>query len=92
MAARTRQATSQGYYHFLCSISYTLFLQGMFAGEVGVPRLLKLFDKYKIKTTWFVPGTRRSKFTFSYLNRLTGHSLETFPEQMKAVRDAGHEL
>ena len=28
----------------------------MYAGEVGVPRLLKLFDKYKIKTTWFIPG------------------------------------
>ncbi|CAA7265224.1 unnamed protein product [Cyclocybe aegerita] len=50
--------------------------RGMYAGEVGVPRLLKLFDKYKIKTTWFIPG----------------HSLETFPEQMKAVRDAGHEI
>lgn len=31
-------------------------IQGMYAGEVGVPRLLKLFDKYKIKTTWFIPG------------------------------------
>ncbi|KAF9235749.1 glycoside hydrolase/deacetylase [Melanogaster broomeanus] len=50
--------------------------RGMFAGEVGVPRLLKLFKKYGIKTTWFIPG----------------HSLETFPEQMAAVRDAGHEL
>jgi len=50
--------------------------RGMYAGEVGVPRLLKLFKKYAIKTTWFIPG----------------HSLETFPEQMKAVRDAGHEL
>jgi peptidoglycan/xylan/chitin deacetylase (PgdA/CDA1 family) len=48
----------------------------MYAGEVGVPRLLKLFKKYGIKTTWFIPG----------------HSLETFPEEMKAVRDAGHEL
>ncbi|PFH48639.1 hypothetical protein AMATHDRAFT_149429 [Amanita thiersii Skay4041] len=50
--------------------------RGMFAGEVGVPRLLKLFNKYNIKTTWFIPG----------------HSLETFPETMKAVRDAGHEI
>jgi peptidoglycan/xylan/chitin deacetylase (PgdA/CDA1 family) len=29
----------------------------MYAGEVGVPRLLKLFEKYGIKTTWFIPGT-----------------------------------
>lgn len=50
--------------------------RGLFAGEVGSPRLLKLFDKYNIKTTWFVPG----------------HSIETFPEQMKMVVDAGHEI
>ncbi|KAH9854850.1 glycoside hydrolase/deacetylase [Lenzites betulinus] len=50
--------------------------RGLYAGEVGVPRLLKLFAKYNIKTTWFIPG----------------HSLETFPEQMAAVRDAGHEI
>lgn len=31
--------------------------QGMYAGEVGVPRLLKLFKKYNITTTWFIPGT-----------------------------------
>lgn len=50
--------------------------RGMFAGEVGSMRLLKLFDKLGIKTTWFIPG----------------HSIETFPEQMKAVADAGHEI
>jgi peptidoglycan/xylan/chitin deacetylase (PgdA/CDA1 family) len=50
--------------------------RGLFAGTVGTQRLLKLFDKYKIKTTWFIPG----------------HSLETFPEDMAAVRDAGHEI
>lgn len=48
----------------------------MYAGEVGTPRLLKLFKKYDIKTTWFIPG----------------HSLETFPKEMATVRDAGHEL
>jgi peptidoglycan/xylan/chitin deacetylase (PgdA/CDA1 family) len=50
--------------------------RGMFAGEVGVPRLVRLFDKYGMKTTWFVPG----------------HSIETFPDQMKLVVDAGHEI
>lgn len=50
--------------------------RGMFAGEVGSLRLLKLFDRWGIKTTWFVPG----------------HSAETFPDQMKAVADAGHEI
>jgi peptidoglycan/xylan/chitin deacetylase (PgdA/CDA1 family) len=50
--------------------------RGMFAGEVGTPRLLKLFDKYGMKVTWFIPG----------------HSIETFPEQMKMVAEAGHEI
>ena len=50
--------------------------RGLFAGEIGTPRLLKLFDKYHLKTTWFIPG----------------HSLETFPEQMRMVVEAGHEI
>ena len=43
-----------------CDIS-----RGLFAGEVGVPRLVQLFDRLNVKTTWFIPG----------------HSIETFPEQ-----------
>ncbi|GAA7402454.1 polysaccharide deacetylase [Helicobacter pylori] len=50
--------------------------RGLFAGEVGIPRLLKLFKKYYLPATWFVPG----------------HSIETFPEQMKMIVDAGHEV
>jgi peptidoglycan/xylan/chitin deacetylase (PgdA/CDA1 family) len=50
--------------------------RGIFAGEVGVPRLLDLFKKYDLTTTWFIPG----------------HSIETFPSQCQAVADAGHEI
>ncbi|TDE40344.1 polysaccharide deacetylase family protein [Antarcticimicrobium sediminis] len=50
--------------------------RGIFAGEVGSMRLLDLFDKFGITTTWFVPG----------------HSAETFPEQMKEVAKRGHEI
>lgn len=50
--------------------------RGLFAGEVGVPRLLKLFERFSMETTWFVPG----------------HSIETFPEQFQAIVDAGHEV
>lgn len=50
--------------------------RGLFAGEVGVPRLVDLFKRFGIQTTWFVPG----------------HSIETFPDQLKAVVDAGHEI
>lgn len=37
---------------------------GLWAGTIGTRRLLKLFEKYNIKASWFIPG----------------HSLETFPE------------
>jgi peptidoglycan-N-acetylglucosamine deacetylase len=50
--------------------------RGLFAGEIGSPRLLKMFDKYGLRTTWFIPG----------------HSIETFPRQMQMVADAGHEI
>ena len=50
--------------------------RGLFAGEIGSPRLLKLFDHYGLRTTWFIPG----------------HSIETFPRQMQMVADAGHEI
>ena len=50
--------------------------RGLFAGEIGSPRLLKLFDQQGIRTTWFIPG----------------HSLETFPAQMAMAADAGHEI
>ena len=50
--------------------------RGMFAGEVGTPRLVNLFKRLGVKTTWFIPG----------------HSIETFPEQTAMVVDAGHEI
>ncbi|MDE6959141.1 MAG: polysaccharide deacetylase, partial [Helicobacter apodemus] len=48
----------------------------LFSGEVLIPRILNLFKKYNLNTTWFAPG----------------HSIETFPEQMKMIVDAGHEI
>ncbi len=54
-----------------CDIS-----RGLFAGEVGVPRMVRLFDKFGIRTSWFIPG----------------HSIETFPDECKLVADAGHEI
>jgi peptidoglycan-N-acetylglucosamine deacetylase len=50
--------------------------RGLFAGEVGVPRLLTLFERHNLRTTFFVPG----------------HSLETFPDSTKMIVDAGHEI
>jgi peptidoglycan/xylan/chitin deacetylase (PgdA/CDA1 family) len=50
--------------------------RGMFAGEVGTPRLLELFRRNDLRTTWFIPG----------------HSIETFPDQTRMVVDGGHEV
>jgi peptidoglycan/xylan/chitin deacetylase (PgdA/CDA1 family) len=54
-----------------CDIS-----RGLFSGEVGGPRLIRLFEKYGLPATWFVPG----------------HSIETFPELTQMIVDAGHEI
>jgi peptidoglycan-N-acetylglucosamine deacetylase len=50
--------------------------RGVFSGEIGTPRLLQLFDKFKIRASWCIPG----------------HSIETFPKQTKAIAAAGHEI
>ena len=50
--------------------------RGIFAGEVGTPRLLRLFDRLGIKTTWFIPR----------------HSIDTFPRETAMIVDAGHEI
>ncbi|KAJ5376291.1 hypothetical protein N7509_013177 [Penicillium cosmopolitanum] len=50
--------------------------RGVFGATVGIDRILKLFNKYGIKGTWFVPG----------------HSVESFTSQLKKVRDTGHEI
>lgn len=50
--------------------------RGIFGATVGIDRLLKLWEKYDIKTSWFVPA----------------HSIESFPKQIAKIRDAGHEI
>ena len=50
--------------------------RGVFASEVGNIRLLNLFKKYKLKTTFFIPG----------------HSIESFPDQVKRIAAEGHEI
>lgn len=62
---------SYGGENSVCDVS-----RGFFAGEVGAPRLLRLFASRNIKTTWFIPG----------------HSIESFPQVCEAVALAGHEV
>ncbi len=50
--------------------------RGEFGAEVGVPRLLDLFDRYDIKATFCTPS----------------HTMMTFPDRMHDILDAGHEV
>jgi peptidoglycan-N-acetylglucosamine deacetylase len=50
--------------------------RGVFATEVGIPRLLRLFRKYELPSTFFIPG----------------HSLESFPKEMEMILRDGHEI
>jgi peptidoglycan/xylan/chitin deacetylase (PgdA/CDA1 family) len=50
--------------------------RGEFGAEVAAQRLLKLFARHQIKTTWCIPG----------------HTADTFPDPCREVRDAGHEI
>jgi peptidoglycan/xylan/chitin deacetylase (PgdA/CDA1 family) len=45
-------------------------------GPMASERILALVKKYRIPTTWFIPG----------------HTLETYPDHCKRVFDAGHEI
>jgi len=65
-----------------------------------------MFEKYNIKTTWFVSESSSSSSTSlaatvspSVLqhrrltkNQIPGHSLETFPEECRMIAEAGHEI
>ncbi len=44
--------------------------------RTGVPRILRLLDRQGIKATFFVPG----------------YSAERWPEAVRSIRDAGHEI
>ncbi|KAL9091447.1 MAG: hypothetical protein Q9165_004833 [Trypethelium subeluteriae] len=50
--------------------------RGIYGATVGIDRLLKLWEKYNIKATWFTPA----------------HTLDSFPKQIAKIRDAGHEI
>jgi peptidoglycan-N-acetylglucosamine deacetylase len=50
--------------------------RGEFGAEVGAPRLLDLFERLSIPTTWFIPG----------------HSADTYPAVAARAAAAGHEI
>lgn len=54
------------------------YSSGRFAGNVGVPRLLKLFRNY---------GIASSVTLF-----ISGHSMESFPRERKMIVESGAEI
>jgi peptidoglycan/xylan/chitin deacetylase (PgdA/CDA1 family) len=50
--------------------------RGEFGAKVGVPRLLDLYERFDIKTTWFTPG----------------HTVDTFTEECELIAAKGHEF
>ena len=54
------------------------YSSGHFAGNVGIPHLLKPFRKYGIASsvTWFI----------------LGHSMESFPKETRMIVDSGAEI
>jgi peptidoglycan/xylan/chitin deacetylase (PgdA/CDA1 family) len=50
--------------------------RGEFGATTGAPRLLDLFDRLAIETTWFVPG----------------HTADTWPEVTSEISVRGHEI
>lgn len=45
-------------------------------GKVGTARILDLLDRYRLPASWFIPG----------------HTAETYPDSVRRIADAGHEL
>lgn len=50
--------------------------RGEFGADVAAPRLLALLGKYRVPSSWYVPG----------------HTLDTYPDPCRRVFDAGHEI
>lgn len=50
--------------------------QGRYGPETGLPRILKLLDKYGIRATFFIPG-----FT-----------VQQYPEKVRDIHERGHEI
>jgi peptidoglycan-N-acetylglucosamine deacetylase len=56
--------------------SATPLSRGEFGADVATPRILELLKKYRIHSSWYIPG----------------HTLETYPDRCQQVFDAGHEI
>lgn len=58
------------------SVSQSHMSRGEFGAEVAVPRLLELYARYDIRTTWCIPT----------------HTIHTFRAAVDSIVEAGHEV
>jgi len=56
--------------------SPAMLARGEYGARVGVPRLLELLKRFDIAATFFIPG----------------HTVESFPAEVDAILQAGHEV
>jgi len=56
--------------------SATPVSRGEFGADVAAPRILELLKKYRIPSSWYIPG----------------HTLETYPDRCRQVHEDGHEI
>lgn len=56
--------------------THAVLARGEYGAEVGVPRVLQAFERFGMTSTWGIPG----------------HSMMTWPDLCRRVRDAGHEI
>ena len=56
--------------------SATPVSRGEFGADVAAPRILELLKKYRIPSSWYIPG----------------HTLETYPDRCQQVHEDGHEI
>jgi peptidoglycan/xylan/chitin deacetylase (PgdA/CDA1 family) len=54
----------------------TAMSRGEFGGRVGAPRILRLLEREGIPATFYIPG----------------HTIDSFPDLCREIRDAGHEI
>ncbi|HTY53904.1 MAG TPA: polysaccharide deacetylase [Candidatus Binataceae bacterium] len=50
--------------------------RGEFGAEIGMPRLMRLFEKHKVRSTFCIPG----------------HTIDTWPDICRELVAAGHEI
>ncbi|THZ43417.1 glucose 1-dehydrogenase [Aureobasidium pullulans] len=67
--------------------------RGIFGATVGLERLLKLFNKHDIKATFLIELADGMTLADMESSPSTpAHTIESFPEQLAKVKEAGHEI